>query len=149
MDKWDSPTCHHCKSKNPTKKDVLWEMFGFCSERCWHVNVDESKKKHRLAEADRLQKMEQTRLERDFFNSPKWNALRYRILRRYGFACMCCGATSRTGAVIQVDHIKPRSKYPHLALNEDNLQVLCKPCNDGKSNIYLDDFRPSRSGACE
>ncbi|RYZ77711.1 MAG: hypothetical protein EOP05_00795 [Proteobacteria bacterium] len=46
----------------------------------------------------------------------------------------------RSGAM-HVDHIKPRSKYPHLELEFSNLQVLCRQCNFGKSNKYEDDFR--------
>ncbi|RYZ77144.1 MAG: HNH endonuclease [Proteobacteria bacterium] len=42
---------------------------------------------------------------------------------------------------MHVDHIKPRSKYPHLELEFSNIQVLCPPCNFGKSNKYEDDFR--------
>lgn len=48
---------------------------------------------------------------------------------------------------MQVDHIQPLSKYPELALVEDNLQVLCKDCNMGKSNQYADDFRAKPSPA--
>lgn len=41
-----------------------------------------------------------------------------------------------------MDHIKPRSKYPHLELVFNNLQILCKNCNQGKSNIDETDWRP-------
>jgi hypothetical protein len=52
---------------------------------------------------------------------------------------MACGA--KDGAP-HIDHIKPRSKYPELELDEDNLQVLCKDCNYGKGAEFEDDFRP-------
>lgn len=54
---------------------------------------------------------------------------------------MCCGATPATGAVINVDHIKPRKKYPHLALEISNLQILCHDCNHGKGNWDETDWR--------
>src|SRR5690606_15930335 len=54
--------------------------------------------------------------------------------------CMLCQAT---GIELHVDHIKPRSTHPDLALDENNLQVLCKPCNLGKRNRDDADFRPS------
>lgn len=76
-----------------------------------------------------------------FYNTPEWKQLRYRVLREYGPVCMLCGSSPRTGAVVQVDHIRPRSIYPELAFDFHNLQVLCKICNEGKSNIDATDWR--------
>lgn len=76
-----------------------------------------------------------------FYRSPEWRKLRYRILSGRGNICECCGATSKDGVRIHVDHIKPRSVFPELALSESNLQVLCEDCNMGKSNIHEDDWR--------
>lgn len=78
----------------------------------------------------------------EFLSSFEWRRLRWKALRHYGSKCMCCGATPATGAVITVDHIKPRRKYPLLALDFNNLQVLCLDCNHGKSNDD-DDLRDS------
>ena len=56
---------------------------------------------------------------------------------------MCCGRSRKDhGVVIHVDHIKPRSKYPHLALVFENMQILCEDCNLGKSNVDATDWRP-------
>lgn len=74
-----------------------------------------------------------------FFESRVWQELRYRALKHYGVKCMCCGITS---VEMHVDHIKPRSKYPTLELQFDNLQVLCRACNMGKSNTDETDWRP-------
>lgn len=76
-----------------------------------------------------------------FYASREWKELRYRVLEKYGNECQCCGASRKTGAVIHVDHIKPRSIYPDLELEFDNLQVLCDPCNIGKSNKFATDWR--------
>ena len=46
-----------------------------------------------------------------------------------------------TGAVMNVDHIKPRRIYPDLALSLENLQVLCHECNHGKGNWDMTDWR--------
>lgn len=35
---------------------------------------------------------------------------------------------------MHVDHIKPRSLHPHLALELSNLQIMCNECNVSKSN---------------
>jgi 5-methylcytosine-specific restriction endonuclease McrA len=76
-----------------------------------------------------------------FYDSREWQELRYRVLRKYGATCQCCGATRRDGVRIHVDHIKPRSRFPSLELDENNLQVLCEPCNMGKGAQDLTDWR--------
>ena len=76
-----------------------------------------------------------------FYKSWEWKKARFETLKKYGSKCMCCGAVER----IVVDHIKPRSKFPHLELDLNNLQVLCNDCNMGKSNDDTTDFRPDQS----
>ena len=76
-----------------------------------------------------------------FLSSYQWRRLRMEALKKYGPKCMCCGATPATGAVMNVDHIKPRKLFPSLALNIDNLQVLCHDCNHGKGNWDQTDWR--------
>lgn len=78
-----------------------------------------------------------------FLDSFEWRQLRMVILKKYGAKCQCCGATPATDAVINVDHIKPRKLFPELALDENNLQVLCGPCNHGKGNWDMTDWRSS------
>lgn len=80
--------------------------------------------------------------ERPFYKSREWKELRYQALKAHGARCQCCGATAKeSGQMMHVDHIKPRSKFPHLALDLSNLQVLCAACNLGKSNIDETDWR--------
>jgi 5-methylcytosine-specific restriction endonuclease McrA len=76
-----------------------------------------------------------------FYKSGAWIALRYKVLLRDGRKCASCGITPNEGAIMNVDHIKPRRKYPHLSLEPDNLQVLCSDCNAGKGNWSETDFR--------
>jgi 5-methylcytosine-specific restriction endonuclease McrA len=80
-------------------------------------------------------------LRRGFYESREWLGLRYRVLAKHGRACMLCGTGGTPKNPIQVDHIRPRSKYPALELVESNLQVLCRQCNHGKSNTDQTDFR--------
>lgn len=77
----------------------------------------------------------------DFLKSSEWAKVRMKVLRKYGAACQCCGATAKDGAKICVDHIKPRQFFPQLALDENNLQVLCDLCNLGKGNVHIEDWR--------
>lgn len=74
--------------------------------------------------------------ETDFYLTAKWRKLRYQAFEHYGNKCSCCGATPESGAELQVDHIKSRSKFPDLELKLSNLQILCSDCNFGKSNIF-------------
>ena len=79
----------------------------------------------------------------EFYVSKEWRTVRYRVIKKYAGACMACGRTKKDhGIVIHVDHIKPRSIYPDLALTYDNLQLLCEDCNLGKSNKCEIDWRP-------
>lgn len=76
-----------------------------------------------------------------FLSSFEWRRVRMEALKKYGPVCQCCGATPATGAVMNVDHIKPRKMFPHLALDVDNLQILCHECNHGKGNFDMTDWR--------
>lgn len=70
----------------------------------------------------------------------KWRQVRFDALRKAGGRCCLCGATAASGAVLHVDHIKPKSIFPALAFESSNLQVLCADCNMGKGNRSQDDF---------
>jgi hypothetical protein len=76
-----------------------------------------------------------------FYKSPEWRAVRYSALRASNGRCVLCGAPAAVGAPLHVDHIKPRSLFPDLALDPTNLQVLCEDCNLGKSNTDSIDWR--------
>jgi len=69
-----------------------------------------------------------------FYKSREWAVLRYKALKKHSGRCQLCGRTAADGSVISVDHIKPIRKYPHLAMEETNLQVLCRVCNRGKGS---------------
>ena len=71
-----------------------------------------------------------------FDRSIAWRVVRSMVIALYGKKCLKCG----TGQHIQVDHIKPKSLYPWLALNFDNLQPLCWSCNKTKGSS-VNDYR--------
>lgn len=77
----------------------------------------------------------------NFYRTREWAELRYKALKELGTVCMLCGASPKTGAQIHVDHILPRSIFPEKALKMDNLQILCRECNMGKSNKDCTDWR--------
>jgi 5-methylcytosine-specific restriction endonuclease McrA len=78
---------------------------------------------------------------KEFLQSYEWRTVRMVVLKRDGAICACCGASPKTGAVMNVDHIKPRRTHPQLALDPANLQVLCDACNHGKGNWDDTDWR--------
>lgn len=97
------------------------------------------KKKGKKARKKEAKIVRQTKDE--FYGTYEWRKLRYVALKKYGATCQCCGRSARDGVVMNVDHIKPRKKYPELALDLNNLQVLCAVCNHGKGNWDETDWR--------
>jgi 5-methylcytosine-specific restriction endonuclease McrA len=79
----------------------------------------------------------------EFLKSYEWRRVRMAVLKRDGAICACCGATRADGVSMHVDHIKPRRIFPALALDANNLQVLCEVCNHGKGNWDMTDWRGS------
>lgn len=77
-----------------------------------------------------------------FYYTDEWRNVRYVALQKAAGRCQCCGRRPTKDSPLHVDHIKPRSKFPDLALDPENLQVLCKPCNLGKGNRDQTDWRP-------
>jgi hypothetical protein len=77
----------------------------------------------------------------DFLSSYEWRRVRMEALKKYGPVCQCCGASPSTGAVMNVDHIKPRKLFHQLALDVSNLQILCHECNHGKGNWDTTEWR--------
>lgn len=120
--------CLHCRNK------IIYErkQSKFCSKIC----------KIKYNEKKALQKKRKTNVTRidlwSELNRDKWIKLRYEVFKKYGRKCMVCGSTDK----LHVDHIKPKSKYPELCWDINNLQILCEPCNIGKGYEHEDDWRP-------
>jgi 5-methylcytosine-specific restriction endonuclease McrA len=67
-----------------------------------------------------------------FYLTADWRYVRRQVIERDGNVCNGCKLQIRDPNDLTVDHIKPRSKFPHLALALSNLQVLCRRCNSSK-----------------
>jgi hypothetical protein len=78
----------------------------------------------------------------NFYMTQEWKALRRIVIRKYGRNCASCNIYCK-GRNLHVDHIKPRKYFPELSLDFNNLQVLCKACNERKSSQTID-FRNTR-----
>ena len=117
------------KAKTPEESIEIFESFQLekIEElRPWKINP---------------YKKEFSKSSEDFLSSFQWRKLRLKALDKYGHMCSSCGASPESGAVLNVDHIKPRKYFPHLSLDINNLQVLCSECNHGKGNWNHSDYR--------
>jgi 5-methylcytosine-specific restriction endonuclease McrA len=64
----------------------------------------------------------------DKLNSGKYKAQRQRVFKRDGHVCAYCGIDE---GIMHIDHIIPRKVGGDHAM--ENLQVLCKRCNQAKA----------------
>lgn len=97
----------------------------------------ESKKQRK--DRRRLEGLRRKQASIEFYQSDAWFQLRYQAIKLANGHCQACGVSGKE-TQIHVDHIKPRSKYPNLELVLSNLQILCRPCNLGKSNLDETDW---------
>lgn len=110
----------------------------------WDANLKKGKAKHPTIKKAKKKVYAPTPhpSSDDFLTSYEWRKLRMEVIKERGTTCECCGANAQRDRVrINVDHIKPRRQFPHLALDKSNLQVLCEPCNHGKGNWDHTDWR--------
>ena len=115
-------------------------LWGGPSDK-WYQLANAIYSRKKLARLKKRRLAKSTVLSKAFFNGTAWYKLRYQALVRDGAHCRCCGTAQ---GPMHVDHIKPRSTHPHLALTLNNLQVLCQSCNLGKGNWDSTDWRQKR-----
>jgi 5-methylcytosine-specific restriction endonuclease McrA len=75
-------------------------------------------------------------MKSEFYWTREWRSLRWEVLSKSDGKCVMCGDCKENGAIMHIDHIMPRSKFPSKELDITNLQVLCEACNMGKGNKY-------------
>ena len=68
--------------------------------------------------------------------NPRWNGGGYHFCRmacfiRDNYICQVCGF--RDPEIMEMDHIKPKSKYPELLNSLENLMTLCPNCHRRKT----------------
>ena len=66
--------------------------------------------------------------------SKAWQAKRLTILARDFYTCKMCGASltngRKHGRAAVVDHLEPVTLSPAKAMDDENLQAVCKLCHD-------------------
>jgi 5-methylcytosine-specific restriction endonuclease McrA len=83
---------------------------------------------------DTLARERQRRIDETntFYTSSEWRLIREQVIQEEGRVCQRCRRYISNDNDLTVDHIKPRSKFPELALEKSNLQILCRKCNSAK-----------------
>lgn len=62
------------------------------------------------------------------------------LKQMYANCCMYCEGTVGVTSYEQIEHFRPKSKYPELCFEYDNLHLACEICNNNKSNKYKDEY---------
>ena len=70
-----------------------------------------------------------------YYSAKEWQSARKQVFDRDGHSCYVCG-----NLATHIDHLLPKSKYPELALNLDNLKPICYDCNFEKLDIVKEEF---------
>lgn len=63
------------------------------------------------------------------------NKLRFEVFRRDNWQCRYCGRAAKDGAVLEPDHVIPRSRGGRDVAT--NLVTACEACNSGKSDTPI------------
>jgi hypothetical protein len=91
---------------------------------------------------------------------PKKSSTRIKLIEQAKGCCQACGAIASKKAPLDLDHIIPQSKAKNGKVktltgeilnvhDESNLQILCAPCNRGKRDQGVFNFKPSEERMTE
>lgn len=89
-----------------------------------------------------LQEEKRQRVESEqFYTSSDWRILRQNFLHTQRktnghYICHYCNSLI-VHDELTVDHFKPRSKFPDLALTMSNLRIACRQCNSSKGTTHV------------
>lgn len=67
---------------------------------------------------------------RRWYRTPRWKALRTRILREQAYRCADC---KQVVAALEIDHIAKHEGDPARFWDRTNVQALCRPCHSRKT----------------
>ena len=81
-----------------------------------------------------------------FYVSKEWLALRKTVLKNQKNECQRCKAKGKYRKATVVHHVKELVKYPELALEESNMECLCRNCHEAhhgriKKNTFVNEER--------
>ena len=64
-----------------------------------------------------------------FYTSPAWRKIQAKVLKKNHWECRRCKNRGLVVRATTVHHKKYLRRYPELALDEDNLEPICKKCH--------------------
>ena len=102
--------------------------------------VDSQITSHYALIRERLfQEAKRERIEYEKFYSSLSGVLREKFLRSRKkvdghYLCEVCKQAIWWERDVTLDHIKPRSKFPALAMDINNLRIVCRSCNSSKGD---------------
>ena len=67
---------------------------------------------------------------RKWYNTSRWQKLRWQVLSEASFTCAMCGRVEADTSQLVGDHIRPHRGSEALFFDRSNIQCLCKPCHD-------------------
>lgn len=111
-------------------QDVCFHLAGYKSKK--------EKARDKKKEERKKRRFDYNDVTNSFYKTHEWITISKKVKEFYGRKCMRCYTEK---GQMHTDHIKPRSLYPSLEFDIDNLQVLCKICNNEKSNKEEIDYR--------
>lgn len=112
-----------------------WEAFSEDQRKELRVEMRKvEKKKFTLAKVSTAAKRKPSRRQ-IHYTAKEWQPIRKQVFDRDGKICHICG-----GPATHIDHLLPKSKYPELALNLDNLKPACRNCNFEKLATVKEEY---------
>ena len=128
--KFCSPECKDKGRIGSKVSELTKQKMSKAKQGYMPVNIYQKGEKHFAWKKDRSMI--------GFTDTPEYNIFRLKILARDNYACQKCGIRGAKGIrpILEIHHIKPRSIYPELAMEENNVQTLCKECHK-KTDSYL------------
>jgi 5-methylcytosine-specific restriction enzyme A len=63
------------------------------------------------------------------YQSAEWKELRKKVMHRDNYMCTKCKTKNSITNSLQVEHVKPKSIYPELMFDLNNVITLCKRCH--------------------
>ncbi len=142
----------HRRSRGEPLRFSEWQSLQWQAEREAREAKEKAAEERRvLRRAERRQRHDSyprhildPHFRREFEDLGIAAAIRQEVIEAYDYRCAGCRrqfSQHRRKPLLHVDHIKPRSLYPHLLYVKSNLQVLCRSCNVHKHDYDGADWK--------
>ncbi|MFC1794106.1 HNH endonuclease [Planctomycetota bacterium] len=122
---------------------VIWHICEHIENKEYTTKIKPKITAHQNARLEELARERKRQIDemKAFYASSEWRLVRQQVIQEQGRVCKECRSHITTDNDLTVDHIKPRSKFPELALVKSNLQILCRRCNSAKGATYNEEVK--------